>query len=134
LQGRPRPPARPLAPPRTSWVVWRRARRRAWPGAASRYRPREKVPKNTYLEEKNQYSLYPRTIEKRVTRTRLVVVAAGCGLAAASWLRGVQHVRKRVTAAATIPAGVCNSPARPRMHNQAETVQQHQRMADVGPG
>jgi len=27
-----------------------RARRRAWPGMASRYRPREKVPKNTYLQ------------------------------------------------------------------------------------
>jgi hypothetical protein len=26
-------------------------RRCAWPGAASRYRPREKVPKNTFLEK-----------------------------------------------------------------------------------
>ena len=51
LRGRPRPPGRPLAPPRASWEVWWRARRRAWPGAASRYRPREKVPKNTYLEK-----------------------------------------------------------------------------------
>jgi hypothetical protein len=50
LRGRPRPPGRPLAPPRASWVVWWRARRRAWPGVASRYRPREKAPKNTYLE------------------------------------------------------------------------------------
>jgi hypothetical protein len=50
LRGRPRPPGRPLAPPRASWVVWWRARRRAWPGSASRYRPREKVPKNTCLE------------------------------------------------------------------------------------
>jgi hypothetical protein len=65
------------------------------------------------------------TIEKRVTRTRLVVTAAGCGLAAANWLRDVQQVRKRVTAAATIPAGVCNTPARALvLHNQAETVQQ----------
>jgi hypothetical protein len=30
---------------------------------------------------------YACTIEKRVTRTRLVVAAAGCALAAASWLR-----------------------------------------------
>jgi hypothetical protein len=51
LRGRPRPPGRPLASPQASWVVWWRVRRRAWrPGAASRYRPREKVPKNTYLE------------------------------------------------------------------------------------
>jgi hypothetical protein len=50
LRGRPRPPGWPLAPPRASWVVWWCARRRAWPGAASRYRPREKVPKNTFLE------------------------------------------------------------------------------------
>ena len=50
LRGRPRPPGRPLAPPRASWVVWWRARRCAWPGVASRYRPREKLPKNTYLE------------------------------------------------------------------------------------
>ena len=48
LRGRPRPPGRPLASPQASWVVWWRVRRRAWPGAASRYRPREKVPKNTY--------------------------------------------------------------------------------------
>jgi hypothetical protein len=41
LRGRPRPPGRPLAPPRASWVVWWRARRRAWLGAASRYRPRD---------------------------------------------------------------------------------------------
>jgi len=51
LRGRPRPPGRPLAPPRASWEVWWRARRRAWPGVASRYRPREKVPKNTFLEK-----------------------------------------------------------------------------------
>jgi hypothetical protein len=50
LRGRPRPPGWPLASPQASWVVWWRVRRRAWPGAASRYRPREKVPKNTYLE------------------------------------------------------------------------------------
>jgi hypothetical protein len=50
LRGRPRPPGRPLASPQASWVVWWRVRRRAWPGAASRYRPREKVPKNTFLE------------------------------------------------------------------------------------
>ena len=36
LRGRPRPPGRPLAPPRASWVAWWRARRRAWPGAATR--------------------------------------------------------------------------------------------------
>ena len=50
LRGRLRPPGRPLASPQASWEVWWRVRRRAWPGAASRYRPREKVPKNTFLE------------------------------------------------------------------------------------
>jgi hypothetical protein len=38
-------------------------------------------------------------------------------------------------AAAAISVGVCNSPARALvLHDQVETVQQHQRMADVGPG
>ena len=55
---------------------------------------------------------------KWVTCTRLVVVATGYGLAAAGWLRGVEQVRKRVTAAATIPAGVCNSAARARHRPQ----------------
>ena len=51
LRGRLRPPGQLLAPPRASWKVWWRARRCAWSGVASRYRPREKVPKNTYLEK-----------------------------------------------------------------------------------
>jgi hypothetical protein len=57
---------------------------------------------------------YACTIQKRVTRTRLVVVAVGCALAVASGLRGVQQACKRVTAGIAIPAGVCNSPARAR--------------------
>jgi hypothetical protein len=42
---------RPLVPPRAWGVVGWRALWGARPGAASRYRPREKVPKNTYLEK-----------------------------------------------------------------------------------
>ena len=61
---------------------------------------------------------YACTLEKRVTRTRLVVTAAGCALAAASWLRGIQQARNRMRAAAAIPAGVCNSPARARQRPQ----------------
>jgi hypothetical protein len=62
---------------------------------------------------------YACTTEKRATRTRLVVVAAGCALAAASWLRGVQQMRKCVTHAAAIHVGVCFAPvaSRPIDHN-----------------
>jgi hypothetical protein len=55
---------------------------------------------------------------KAVTRTRMVVTVDGCALAAASWLRGVQQARNRMTAAAAIPAGVCNSPAPTRQRSQ----------------
>ena len=42
---------------------------------------------------------------------RLVVVAAGCALAAASWLRGVQQARKRVTATTdACRRGACGGP------------------------
>ena len=46
----------------------------------------------------------------------MVVTAAGCvGASSCQLVARVKHARNRVTAAAAIPAGVCNSPARPRV-------------------